>query len=150
MKNPAPMKPIGKAKNGVFPAIYVSEGPPDYTVMCRGECYVLDAKEHEGDRWPLSKLPDHQAARFTRHMAQGGWAGVLLRTDAGTWVLPWRRGPDGGLRPAWERWRAGRAGRGQASLSAADCDAIGIRLRSADWLTAASILFAEAPPAHVP
>ena len=65
VKNPAPMKPLGKAVKGVFRAVYIAEGPPDYTAMCRGGCYILDAKEHAGARWPLDKLPDHQAARFS-------------------------------------------------------------------------------------
>lgn len=145
VKNPAPMKPVGKAKKGVFPAVYLGEGPPDYTVVCKGGCYILDAKDHAGTRWPLDKLPDHQAARFGAHTRQGGWAGVLLRLPAGIWLLPWERRAGSGLRPAWERWRAGAAAHGDASLTPAACDAMGMRLRSADWLTAASILFAEVP-----
>jgi hypothetical protein len=145
VKNPAPMRPVGKAKNGVFPAVYVAEGPPDYAAMCRGACYLVDAKEHEG-RWPLSKLPEHQARRFEKHVRQRGWAGVLLRTDAGIWLLPWERAPGKeGLREAWTRWREGEAARGEASLAPEDCDRIGVRLRSVDWLGTASVLFAEVP-----
>lgn len=135
VQNPAPMKPLGKAVRGVFRAVYIAAGPPDYTVQAAGVSFLLEAKSIDnGAVFPLARVEEHQAARMDRHSAQGGHAFVLLRLQGSAWLLPWAT-----LGPRWRAWHTtpGRAAPGTASLPMAALDEVGVRLRSADWLDAA-------------
>ena len=138
VQNPAPMKPLGKAVRGVFRAVYIAAGPPDYTVQASGVSFLLEAKSIDSDdAFPLARLELHQADRMDRHTAQLGHAFVLLRLKGAPWLLPWAQ-----LGPLWRAWHAvqlagGRAKAGTASLDDTALAKVGVRLRSADWLDAA-------------
>jgi penicillin-binding protein-related factor A (putative recombinase) len=130
---PAPMQPVGKAVRGVFPAIYVKRGAPDFHAQVAGASLLFDAKSTiDPDRWPLADLPGHQAAAFDRHEAQQGRAFVLLLLGKVVFLLPWSA-----LGPRWRRWEEGKAARGEASLTVADCDRLGYRCSWVDWLPTA-------------
>lgn len=131
---PAPMKPIGKAVKGVFPAIYVKRGAPDFHAQVAGASLLFDAKSTvDTHRWELKDLASHQAAAFDRHEAQRGRAFVLLLLGRAVYLLPWST-----LAPRYRRWAAGLAARGEASLTVADCDRLGFRCSWVDWLPTAS------------
>jgi recombination protein U len=131
---PAPMQPVGKATRGVFPAIYVKRGAPDFHAQAGGHSLLFDAKSTiDPDRWPLADLPGHQAAAFDRHEAQRGRAFVLLLLGRVVYLLPWAA-----LAPRYHRWSAGLAARGEASLTVADCDRLGRRCAWVDWLPTAT------------
>lgn len=127
---PAPMQPIGKAKGGVFPAIYVKRGAPDFHAQVDGSSLLFDAKSTiDADRWPFSDLPPHQAAAFDRHERHGGRAFVLLLLGRVVYLLPWSE-----IGQRYRRWQAGDAKRGEASLTAEDCERLGYRCAWVDWL----------------
>lgn len=150
---PTRFKPIGRAGKTGGSLIVVPEhsGDPDYHVQSAGVSYLFDAKSTELPRWPLDKLTEDQAARFDRHVEQGGRAFVLLQFatvvvgQPARWLLPWLRfaGAESGLRDRWNAARAIRAGEGKkplgwASVGVAECRAIGAPVRGFDWLSAAS------------
>lgn len=136
---PAPMQPVGKAKNGVFPAIYVKRGAPDFHAQVAGHSLLFDAKSTiDEDRWPLADLPGHQAGAFDRHEAQRGRAFVLLLLGRVVYLLPWAA-----LAPRWHRWDDGKAARGEASLTVADCDRLGFRCAWVNWLPTATVWLAR-------
>ena len=131
---PAPMQPVGKAQRGVFPAIYVKRGAPDFHAQVDGASLLFDAKSTiDPDRWPLADLPGHQAAAFDRHEAQRGRAFVLLLLGRAVYLLPWSA-----LAPRWRRWNDGKAARGEASVTVADCERLGLRCAWVDWLPTAT------------
>ena len=139
--------PRGRRRTAnAFPAVFKGEGPPDYAVVSGGYTLLVDAKDCEADRWPLSHLPEHQALAFDRHVAQRGHAGILLRTPAGMWYLPWTHTAEAPrLSEWWHRWNAGEAPHGFATMTEAHLDALGCRLRTADWLPAALKIARGAP-----
>lgn len=127
---PVPFQALGKAEQGAaFRAMRVAKGAPDWVLITRGVAILGDDKDCRGSRWPLAGLKQHQAEAFARWQAQGGLCCVLLRLGTERWVLPWAR-----LSGPWSAWRAGDAGRGEASLSAEDCAKLGARWRGNDWL----------------
>ncbi len=130
---PAPMKPIGKAVKGVFPAIYVKRGAPDFHAQVAGASLLFDAKSTvDAARWELKDLAAHQAAAFDRHERQGGRAFVLLLLGRVVYLLPWSE-----IAQRYRRWQAGDAKRGEASLTVEDCDRLGYRCAWVDWLPTA-------------
>lgn len=139
---PAPMKPIGKAVRGVFPAIYVKRGAPDFHAQVDGHSLLFDAKSTiDADRWELKDLPGHQAGAFDRHEAQRGRAFVLLLLGKVVYLLPWAA-----LAPRYRRWERGEAARGEASLTVADCDRLGLRCAWVNWLPTATVWLARPIP----
>lgn len=138
-RTPAPMRILRPAgKPGQFVAVFEGEGPPDWFVQAYGRSILLELKSIADDRFPLARVEKHQAERMTRHESNGGRAAVLLRLDAGIWLLPWA-----GLGPLWtaHHARTGRAASGTASLGTDVLSVIGIPLDSADWLPAALSLW---------
>lgn len=137
-RNPPPMKILRaiKGKPGQFVCCFESEGPPDYSAQSGPYAFLFDAKDCADTRWPFDHLPAHQAHRFDAHEAQDphAVAGVVLRMSGAVWWLPWVA-----VGPLWweHAGKVGRAARGTASLSVADCDRVGRRAVGADWLSAA-------------
>lgn len=125
------------------------QGPQDYEAVLPWGALALEAKRHQGARWPFADLPEHQALhldafealRTARGARSWGLLLVHLPEVPGAWAVPWAR-----LGPRWWAWyrahrlvRGTRAADGSASLSAADLDALGVRWAPADgWLEAAA------------
>lgn len=132
---PAPMQPIGKGVKGVFPAIYVKRGAPDFHAQVAGFSLLFDAKSTiQTERWSLADLPAHQAAAFDRHEQQGGKSFVLLLLGSKVYLLPWSN-----VGPVWKNRDRGLAKRGEASLTVADCDRLGFSCRWVHWLPTALV-----------
>ena len=103
----------------VIGADHRQQGAPDYTILSRGRFIVADAKSTRERRWAFRLLEPHQANALDAIESQGGLGLLLVNTPAGSWALPWRA-----VRPLWGRWYAGEAGRGEASLTAAQMTAL--------------------------
>lgn len=129
---PPPVKMISKPVKGRFMAAHMKEGPPDFVGVALRRAVCFDAKHTEAARWPLSELQPHQARDLDAASKAGAFAFVALEFEGQGWVLPWEA-----LGPAWVAWAAGRARRGQASLSAHDIAALGIPMDPKEgWLPA--------------
>jgi penicillin-binding protein-related factor A (putative recombinase) len=125
-----------------YPAVLLQEGgksarvigkaPPDWLLCKNGRLFVIDAKSHQGERWPLSEVAPHQARWFDETQAAGGQAGVVLNREGAVWWLPWCE-----LGQWWHRHHRGEAGRGQASLGAAELAEVGDRCPGCDFLAVA-------------
>lgn len=114
---------------------YTARGPVDFLgVLADGRCAAIDAKEHAGKRWPLSALPDHQAADLEAVHLAGGVAGVVLRLDGVAWWVPWVT-----LRLPWRAWRVGEVARGGGSVDVAWLTECGARVSGSDWLAVAVV-----------
>lgn len=118
--------------NGQFRACWAGDGPPDYVgFVAGGQGVLFDAKDCSLDAWPLRDLERHQARDLEAAHVAGHRAFVALRLGGEGWVLPWSS-----LGPRWWAWwEADRVRPGEASLTAADCDQLGHRMREpGDWL----------------
>lgn len=127
------IKELGK---GRFIGAADRAGPPDFAgAIDGGRSVVFDAKSTTRTRWPLSDLAAHQAKHLEAAHRRGACAFVLLRMGATAYLLPWSA-----LGPAYWRWAEGNAKRGEASLTAEDCEQMGIAIdahpASAGWLEA--------------
>jgi len=122
-----------------YPAVLLQDGgrsarvigraPPDWILHKNGLFLAIDAKSHQGDRWPLAEVADHQARWFDQAEASGGVAGVVLSLEGAVWWLPWEE-----LGPRWRRWKEGDAPRGFASLDADSLPVVGERVQDCDFL----------------
>jgi len=121
---PPPMRILGSAGKGVFRAVFASNGPPDWLVMADGSTFLLECKSHKADRWPLSQLHEHQAARFVdiEERTEHGHGLLLLQHGASgtSWLIPWVL-----LAPRWSEAKEGAA-RGRASLTLEEIEAMAI------------------------
>lgn len=137
LRTPPPVKVLSTPVRGVFRAAWEAAGPCDYLAVVGGVPVALDAKECAATRWPLSHLPEHQAAHFDAIERAGGRGAVLLSFPAQTFLVPWTV-PDEShvLRSLWRKWAEGDAGRGEASICVRDVSAIGVEVRDWDWLRA--------------
>lgn len=133
---PTPYKVLRPGTPPTLIVVPAHKGEPDYALQVGGLAILMDAKECAADRWPLAHLPDHQAVRFDRHIAQGGAAFVLLYMGGVHYLMPWGA-PVGALAWYWREWNAGKAKRGNAALDAESCAKLGKRLPSCDWLSTA-------------
>lgn len=133
-RNPTPLKVIGVDKAGVFKAVPDEDAPPDYLIAHEGLVVLMDAKETVEERWQLKNLHPHQAEAFTFWSNTGPKhrAGIVLRVEGISrgccWWVDWAE-----LRPVYERWRAGDAKRGEASLDAEWLAAHAPQRPGADW-----------------
>lgn len=124
-----------------FTATWRSEGPPDYTGLVAASPgrvpsipVLFDAKDCEAGLWSFGLLERHQARDLEAVHLAGGLAFVALRLEGECWLLPWVE-----LGPLWWAWheRTARAAKGTASLDAAGCGRIGMRMPTpGDWLGA--------------
>ena len=109
---------------------YLEDAPPDFLgALADGRAVALEAKDHAGARWPLSRLADHQARDLEAVHLAGGVAGVALRLGGSGWWLGW-----GDLRGPWQAWRGGE--RGPASVDGAWLREHAWPIVDGDWLTA--------------
>lgn len=125
-----------------YPAVLLQEGgksakvigkaPPDWLLCKNGQLYVIDAKSHQGERWPLSEVAPHQARWFDAAMQAGGQAGVVLSLEGAVWWLPWFN-----LGARWHRWNEGNCPRGLASLAVDALQEVGNRVAGCDFLAVA-------------
>lgn len=107
----------------------VGEGPPDYVgTLAGGRGFAADAKDCTQPRWPLSRLPPHQARALHLVSELGGVSGILLRLDRRGWWLPWAE-----LGPRWLAWSQDSGG--SASVSIADCETWGRPLGPDGWIS---------------
>lgn len=129
-----PVRLIRELGKGKFEGVWSGKGPVDYVgTLAGGRALAFDAKSTEGERWALSDLAEHQAKQLEATHIAGGAAFVVLLMQGRAWVLPWSE-----LGPVYWRWAEGDAARGEASLTAEDCDEIGQafdpRLGGDGWL----------------
>jgi penicillin-binding protein-related factor A (putative recombinase) len=131
-RNPTPYKVLPHAGPHMR-VVPERAAPPDYLVVFQGSAYLIEAKSHAGQRWPLAQLEDHQAAAFDRWQAQGHTfvAGVVLWLDNKGWWVPWSM-----LAPAWRAAGAGTARRGEHSLDQRWLETHAVSLVGVDWLPA--------------
>jgi len=143
VRSPPPLRMLGPGlRAGTFTACYTAAAPPDYTGLVQvggvGLAVCFDAKACAAKRWPLSKLPLHQATHFAWWERMGGRAGVLLLLGTKPYLLPWGTwAGTPGIAPAWQRWSGGSAPRGWASLDRAACEDLGLAVDPRKgWLAA--------------
>jgi penicillin-binding protein-related factor A (putative recombinase) len=124
-----------------YPAVLLQEGgksarvigkaPPDWLLVKNGDCILIDAKSHQGERWPLAEVAPHQAAWFDNAQQAGCIVGIVLQFQ-GVWWLSWEE-----LGPRWHRWEEGNCPRGLASLDGVELEAVGSRVEGVDFLSVA-------------
>jgi len=93
--------------------------PVDLLVWGPNGTHLFEAKHSSKPRWLMSELKAHQALNLS------SWESPVVHRHAAValrWLLPTGHRsaylvPWWWLRPRWERWAAGDAGRGEASLS---------------------------------
>lgn len=127
-----------------FRCCFAGNGPPDYIAQSWGWAFMFDAKQEEGDRWQLDRVPEHQARRFDAHERHQGIAFVLLGAPPPegrpydpwrVWLLPWRD-----LGPRWHARATGEFKRGEASLRLDAMPPWARPVARFDWLTVALTL----------
>ena len=107
----------------------VGEGPPDYVgALSDGRAFAADAKDCTQARWPLSRLPVHQARALHLVSELGGVSGILLRLQGEGWWIPWAS-----LAPRWQAWSSKHPG-APASLTLTDCREIGRPIGAGGWV----------------
>ena len=115
-------------KQGNTLKVVVTEvGVPDFHGHINGAFFAFDAKRTEKDRWPLRDLSPEQAEHFVLARLPDR-VGVMLDLCGEVWWLPWS-----GLCSRWQTWNAGSSARGEASLTANDCNYIGRRVQGMRW-----------------
>ena len=130
-RTPPPVRLLAPMGGGRWKAVMTEEGPPDYTMLVRGDprpiAVSAEAKNNQSGRWSLAQLHPHQAKKLQAWHDLGGLAVVLLRNQPNNkcYVLPWRT-----FGPVWSRWRAGQVGGRRAaprtaSLGVSDLESIG-------------------------
>lgn len=109
------------------------KAPPDYFgVVGGGQGVLFDAKEHQGSRWPFSKLARHQALALESWQDRGGLAGIALRLGSETFWVDWRA-----LGPHWWLWHEKNT-RAAASINVEMLRLIAKDMNGgADWLAVA-------------
>lgn len=109
---------VHQDRGSSFVGSWIASGPPDFTGVLwpQGRGVLFDAKDCEGDRWPLASLERHQARDLEAAHLAGGLAFVALQLDGRAYVLPWAD-----LGPRFWAWyeRTGRAAVGTASIAPA-------------------------------
>lgn len=116
-------------ENGGKSAKVIGKAPPDWILHKHGQFLAIDAKSHQGERWPLSEVADHLAAWFFATEQSGGIAGIVLNLNGAIWWLPWEE-----LGPRWSRWKEGDCPRGLASLEEDALIEVGNRVAGCDFL----------------
>lgn len=136
-RNGPPMQFI-PVKGGGVRAVPVkgAKGLPDYLVVAHGLAFLVDAKEHKGDRLPYGALPDYQAREMDRWVKQGPAfrAGLVVCLGGEVWFLPWTIGAAFAY---WNWYNTPRARPGEGSWSVDDLDTCGRRVVGVDWLAVA-------------
>ena len=144
IRTPPAMRILKRMDGGKFLAVFSGQGPPDYLAKCGEYSFIMEAKEYQSARWPFSMLPPHQAHQMSQWCQQhhNGHGLLLIRSGKhnATWVVLWRD-----LHERWSEWAKLKATKkrsapGTASLTAEELDAIGTRVRGADWLPGALAL----------
>ena len=131
----------GKRLVNRFVAFYSAKGAPDYVGVCQGRAFEFDAKETQTAHFPLEMLKRNQADSFDACEKAGGTAFVALRylpdgaRSMRCVVLPWKE-----LRGPWGRWRLKRdrnerAKAGEARLSEAQIEAMGLEMTGTGWIS---------------
>lgn len=129
----APIKVLGQVTGGRFMACWAGSGPVDFMGVVEGRAIAFDAKSSEASRWPLKGLHEHQAQCLDSMALAGAVCGVALSCPSGEYWVPWDA-----LGPLWWSWARSRAtgavSRGAASLSAADLERVGVKMRRNGWI----------------
>ena len=130
-RTPPPVVLTGRLRGGAYRAVMTAKGPPDYVgiVEVNGTplSFAMEAKDCHSDRWPFSKLHEHQAKALSMCESAGGVSVVAIRhckTDT-FWLLPWRS-----IKERWYAWHyrsitKQKSARGTSSLSRADLEMCG-------------------------
>jgi len=133
---------VRRKGRAIVGAVYRKKGAPDYTLMTREGVIVADAKHTQKSRWGLGLLEDHQARTLSAVDEVGGLSLLLIEADGARWAIPWAD-----VRPLWERWHAGDAKHGEASLTRAQMTTMSISAsvagRALNYLGAARSLLAQ-------
>jgi len=112
IKTPEPMRPIGRAGDGKFIAVYTGTAQPDYKgCLNGGRCVVFEAKHTDSDKIAQSRVTANQTAMLDRYNALGAWCFVLVSF--------------GGIdcfRIPWEVWQGMKERFGRKSMTKEDCE----------------------------
>lgn len=70
-------------------AVQRGRGAPDYTVFCRHRSLLVETKDHQGERWPLTEVSYWQATRMDGLLEHADGVFVFLRLGGRYLLVPW-------------------------------------------------------------